>query len=81
MDRSERRRKSKDDDLDAISVARAALHGRRASTPKSNDGASESLRVLRVTAAAVRAWRRPTAAAAHDYPRRLAPPLAGSPMA
>lgn len=34
MDRSERRRKSKGDDLDATSVARAALHGRRASTPK-----------------------------------------------
>ena len=39
----------KDDDLDAISAARAALHGRRVSIPKSKDGAVESLRVLRVT--------------------------------
>lgn len=57
-DRSDRRRKGKDDDLDAISAARAALHGRRTSTPKRKDGAVESLRVLRVTrATAVRARR------------------------
>jgi hypothetical protein len=48
-DRWDRRRKGKDDDLDAISAARAALHGRHTSTPKSNDGAVEALRVLRVT--------------------------------
>ena len=57
-DRSDRPRKGKDDDLDAISAARAALHNRRTSTPKSKDGAVESLRVLRVTrATAIRARR------------------------
>jgi transposase len=57
-DRSERRRKGKDDDLDAISAARAALHDRRTSTPKSKDGVVESLRVLRITrTTAVRARR------------------------
>lgn len=57
-DRSDRRRKGKDDDLDAINAARAALHNRRTSTPKSKDGAVESLRVLRVTrATAIRARR------------------------
>jgi transposase len=57
-DRSDRRRKGTDDDLDAISAARAALHGRRVSIPKSKDGAVESLRVLRVTRqTAIRARR------------------------
>jgi transposase len=57
-DRSDRRRKGKDDDLDAISAARAALHNRRTSIPKSKDGAVESLRVLRVTRnTAIRARR------------------------
>jgi transposase len=57
-DRSDRRRKGKDDDLDAINAARAALHGRRTSIPKSRDGAVESLRVLRVTrTTAIRARR------------------------
>ena len=57
-DRSDRRRKGKDDDLDAISAARAALHGRRTSVPKSKDGAVEALRVLRVTRnTAIRARR------------------------
>ncbi|MFJ5979297.1 IS110 family transposase [Pseudarthrobacter oxydans] len=50
-DRSDRRRKGKDDDLDAINAARAALHGRRTSIPKSKDGAVEALRVLRITRA------------------------------
>jgi hypothetical protein len=45
------RRKGKDDDLDAISAARADLHGRRATIPKSKDGAVEALRVLRVARA------------------------------
>jgi transposase len=57
-DRSERRRRGKDDDLDAINAARAALYGRRTSIPKSKDGAVEALRVLRVTrATAIRARR------------------------
>jgi transposase len=50
-DRSDRRRKGKDDDLDAINAARAALHQRRTTVPKSRDGAVEALRVLRVTRA------------------------------
>jgi hypothetical protein len=41
----------KDDDVDAINAARAALHGRRASIPNAKDGAVEALRVLRVTLA------------------------------
>src|SRR3954462_6644267 len=59
-DRSDRRRKGKDDDLDAISAARAALHGRRTSVPKSKDGAAESLRVLRVARAHAVRERRST---------------------
>jgi transposase len=50
-DRSDRRRKGKDDDLDAINAARAAKTSQRTTTPKSKDGAVESLRVLRVTRA------------------------------
>jgi transposase len=50
-DRSERRRKGKDDDLDSISAARAALHHQRVTIPKSKDGPVEALRVLRVTRA------------------------------
>jgi transposase len=50
-DRSDRRRKGKDDDLDAINAARAALHQRRTVIPKSKDGAVEALRVLRVVRA------------------------------
>jgi transposase len=50
-DRSDRRRKGKDDDLDAINAARAALHQRRTVIPKSKDGAVEALRVLRVARA------------------------------
>ena len=64
-DRSDRRRKGKDDDLDAISAARAALHNRRTSTPKSKDGAVESLRVLRVTRQT--AIRERPAVAAHEH--------------
>ena len=50
-DRSDRRREGRDDDLDAINAARAALHHRRTTIPKSKDGAVESLRILRVTLA------------------------------
>jgi transposase len=50
-DRSDRRRKGKDDDLGAINAARAALHQRRTVIPKSKDGAVEALRVLRVARA------------------------------
>jgi len=50
-DRSDRRRKGKDDDLDAINAARAALHNHRTTIPKSKDGAVEALRVLRTARA------------------------------
>ena len=48
-DRGERRRHGKDDELDAINAARAALYGRRVSIPKSKAGAVEALRVLHGT--------------------------------
>lgn len=47
-DRRDRRLRGKNDDLDAISAARAALHRRRTTIPKSRDGAVEALRVLRL---------------------------------
>jgi transposase len=50
-DRSDRRRKGKDDDLDAINAARAAARGQRTTIPKTKDGSVEALRVLRVTRA------------------------------
>lgn len=46
-DRAERRRRGKDDTLDAINAARAVYSGQRVATPKSGDGAIESLRLLR----------------------------------
>jgi transposase len=48
-DRTDRRRRGKSDDLDAINAARAALHDRRTTTPKTRNGLVESLRVLRLT--------------------------------
>ena len=48
-DRSDRRRRGKSDTLDAEAAARAALAGRRTSTPKAKDGKAEALRVLRLT--------------------------------
>lgn len=48
-DRADRRLRGKSDDLDAINAARAALHERRTTTPKTRDGLVESLRVLRLT--------------------------------
>ena len=47
-DRTDRRLRGKSDDLDAINAARAALHDRRTTTPKTRDGPVESLRVLRL---------------------------------
>jgi transposase len=46
-DKNDRRRRGKDDDLDAQNAAHAAFAGRRTVTPKSRDGMMESLRVLR----------------------------------
>lgn len=56
-DRQDRRRRGKDDDLDAQNAAHAAFAGKRVVTPKGRDGMIESLRVLkacRKTAVAAR---------------------------
>ena len=56
-DRHDRRRRGKDDDLDAQNAAHAAFAGKRVVTPKARDGMIESLRVLkacRKTAVAAR---------------------------
>jgi len=56
-DKHDRRKRGKNDDLDAQNAAHAAFTGRRAVTPKSRDGMIESLRVLkacRKTAVAAR---------------------------
>jgi transposase len=56
-DTHDRRKRGKNDDLDAQNAAHAAFAGRRTVTPKSRDGMLESLRVLkacRKTAVAAR---------------------------
>ena len=56
-DKGDRRKRGKNDDLDAQNAAHAAFAGRRTVTPKSRDGMIESLRVLkacRKTAVAAR---------------------------
>ena len=56
-DRQDRRRRGKNDDLDAQNAAHAAFAGKRTVTPRSSDGMVESLRVLtacRKTAVAAR---------------------------
>jgi transposase len=56
-DQHDRRRRGKNDDLDAQNAAHAALAGKRTVTPRSRDGMIESLRVLkacRKTAVAAR---------------------------
>lgn len=47
-DRHDRRKRGKNDDLDAQNAAHAAFAGHRTVTPRSRDGMVESLRVLRV---------------------------------
>lgn len=47
-DRSDRRKRGKDDTLDAYNAAHAAFAGVRTVTPKTRDGMIESLRVLKV---------------------------------
>ncbi|MEO6022773.1 MAG: IS110 family transposase [Burkholderiales bacterium] len=47
-DKNDRRKRGKDDDLDAQNAAHAAFAGKRTVTPKSRDGMIESLRVLKV---------------------------------
>lgn len=46
-DKQDRRRRGKDDDLDAQNAAHAAFARRRTVTPKTRDGMIESLRVLK----------------------------------
>jgi transposase len=46
-DRHDRRKRGKNDDLDAQSAAHAAFAGQRTVTPRSRDGMVESLRVLK----------------------------------
>lgn len=48
-DKSFRRAKGKDDTLDAVAAARAALTGQRVQVAKDRNGAVEALRVLRTT--------------------------------
>ena len=45
-DRQDRRKRGKNDDLDAQNAAHAAFAGKRTVTPKSRDGMIEALRVL-----------------------------------
>jgi transposase len=47
-DQADRRRRGKDDVIDAQNAAHAAFSGQRTVTPKSRDGMIESLRVLKV---------------------------------
>jgi transposase len=47
-DRQRRRRRGKSDAVDAVSAAISALSGDGCGTPKSSDGAAESIRALRV---------------------------------
>jgi transposase len=46
-DRHDRRKRGKNDDLDAQNAAHAAFAGKRTVTPKSRDGMIEALRVLK----------------------------------
>src|SRR4029077_15400852 len=46
-DKQDRRRRGKNDDLDAQKAAHAAFAGQRTVTPRSRDGIIESLRVLK----------------------------------
>src|SRR5437764_4988515 len=57
-DTHDRRKRGKNDDLDAQNAAHAAFAGRRTVTPKSRDGMVESLRVLKACRKAAVAARR-----------------------
>jgi hypothetical protein len=48
-DKADRRARGKDDMIDAVAAARAALEGKRISVAKRRDGRIEALRVLRAT--------------------------------
>jgi transposase len=48
-DKADRRGRGKDDPIDAVAAALAAIHGKRVSVAKTRDGRIEALRVLRTT--------------------------------
>ena len=57
-DKHDRRKRGKNDDLDAQNAAHAAFAGKRTVTPKSRDGMIESLRVLKACRKSAVAARR-----------------------
>jgi transposase len=65
-DRSLRRAKGKDDELDAIAAAQAALTGQRVQVAKDRSGAVEALRVLRTTRRTAIKCRRATLQQLHN---------------
>jgi len=65
-DRSARRAAGKDDALDAIAAARAALTGQRVQVAKERSGAVEALRVLRTTRKTAVRCRRATLQQLHN---------------
>lgn len=65
-DRAARRGQGKDDTLDAISAARAALSGQRVQVAKDRSGAIEALRVLRTTRKTAVRCRRATLQQLHN---------------
>ncbi len=69
-DRSLRRAAGKDDGLDAMAAARAALTGQRVQVAKERDGAVEARRVLRTTRKDCRALPTRHAPAASQHDRR-----------
>ena len=65
-DRSLRRAKGKDDELDAIAAAQAALTGQRVQVAKDRSGGVEALRVLRTTRKTAIKCRRATLQQIHN---------------
>ena len=65
-DRSLRRAKGKDDELDAVAAAQAALTGQRVQVAKDRSGAVEALRVLRTTRKTAIKCRRATLQQLHN---------------
>lgn len=65
-DRSLRRAKGKDDELDAIAAAQAALTGQRVQVAKDRSGGVEALRVLRTTRKTAIKCRRATLQQLHN---------------
>lgn len=66
-DSSDRRRRGKDDDLDAQDAAHAAFAGKRTVTPKSRDEMIESLRVLKTCRKTAVAARKVAAHPQHNH--------------